>query len=294
MVAAILAPLQTATPTPGVGPGELVDIYPDLVRMAWFAVGTLVALAIGMFGIEPAISRIVRRRNRNNPTLQDAIRRYVRLVIVILAVFVGAGVAGYGRFLSNSALVIAAVTIAVGVAGQAVIGSIVSGIVLVLDPEFKIGNYIESPAGNGTVKEITLRVTRIQTQNGELVTIPNTMLTSQPITRPYGRERYRVVERIGLDFEADFGEAIEELEAAASAVDGVLDDPAPVAYVDEFGSDAVFFRVHFWIRNPGERLFAVRSAFAEAVNGRLDEAGIGISPASKRDLRGRIEIDDSR
>ncbi|MDX1748147.1 MAG: mechanosensitive ion channel family protein [Halobacteriales archaeon] len=282
------------TPTPGVGPEEVIDYWPALRRAAWFTIGFVVVFVLGWYAIEPATSRVVRRRNRNNPTIDEAISRYVRVLVVLVAVIIGAGFAGYGRLLGNSALVIAAGTLAVGVAGQSVIGSLVSGIVLVMDPEFNVGNYIKWGDRGGTVQSITLRVTRVKTPNGELVTIPNTTLTSEAITRPYGRGRLRVVEHIGLAYEDDLERAMDHLVEAAREIEGVLTDPAPEAYVDEFGGDAVVVRVHYWIEDPRRRdIFRIRSAYARDVKDRLEGEGITISPPSKRELLGRIGVNEA-
>ena len=286
--------LQTVTPTPGVGVGELADYWPVVIRGGWFLVGFLVVVLLGWFGAAPAVSGIVRRRNRNNPTIEEAMSRYVRLLAVVVAFFVGAGVAGYGAFISDSALVIAAGTLAVGVAGQAVIGSLVSGVVLVLDPEFNVGNYIEWADGEGTVRSITLRVTRVHTPGGKLITVPNTKLTSEAVTRPYGQGRQRIVERVGIAYEADVAEALEHLRRATEAVEEIADGPSPKAYVEEFGSDSVIVRVHYWVVDPRQLdLFAIRSAYAREAKARLEAAGITISPASKRELEGRIDVGDA-
>jgi small-conductance mechanosensitive channel len=284
--------LQTVTPTPGVGVGELVDYWPNVLRGVWFLAGFLVVAALGWFVAAPVVSGIVRRRNRNNPTIEEAMSRYTRLVALVVAFFVGAGVAGYGGFVGDSALVIAAGTLAVGVAGQAVIGSIVSGLVLVLDPEFNVGNYIAWTDGEGTVRSITLRVTRVNTPDGELITVPNTVLTGGAVRRPYGQGRQRIVERVGIAYEADVAEALEQLRAATEGVEEIADGPSPKAYVEEFGPDSVRVRVHYWVVDPRQRdVFAIRSAYARAAKERLDAAGITISPASKRELEGRIAVD---
>jgi small-conductance mechanosensitive channel len=278
-----------------VAPAELVELWPSFVRAGWMLAGFLFVALLGWYVVEPAISRTVRRRNRNNPTIQEAISRYVRLLVLVVAVLVGVGAGGYGAFLGDSALVVAAATLAVGVAAQTVIGSLVSGLVLVIDPEFNVGNYIEWSSGEGEVRSITLRVTRVHTPSGELVTIPNTTLTSETVSRPYGRGRIRAVERIGIAYEADVDEALAHLRAAATECDGVRDDPSPAVYVDEFGGDAVIVRVHYWVDDPRRRdPLAVESAYARAAKERLDRAGIAISPASKRELQGRIEVDDPR
>jgi len=297
MVGALLAAVQATpegdpTPTPGVGPDELVDFGPPLARLGWFLAGTLVVIVVGWYVLGPLLSRVVRRRNRDNPTLQEAVMRYFRLVVLLLGLFVGAGVAGYGQVLTSSAIVVAAATLAVGVAGQTVIGSLVSGIVLVFDPEFNVGNYIEWDDGSGVIQSITLRVTRVESPNGGLVTIPNTVLTSQTITRPYGRNRYRVVDRIDIAYEDDVDEALDLLrEAATEELDDVLADPTPTAVVEELGG-AVVLRVQYWIDDPRwNEITRVRSRFARAAKERLEAADIAISPASKRELEGRIAVD---
>lgn len=290
---ATLAVLQVSPVTPGIGSEQLVDVWPALIRLGWFLVSFLAVALVGWLVIEPLISRTVRRRNRRNPTIQEAITRYVRVVVLLVAAIVGAATAGYVTSLTNSALVVAAATLAVGVAAQSVIGSMVSGLVLVMDPEFNVGDYIEWEDRSGTVQSITLRVTRVLTPNGELVTVPNTNLTSQPVTRPYGRGRYRVVEHIGLAYDESVDDAATQLTAAAGDIDSILRLPPPEAFVDEFGSDAVVMRVHYWIEDPRRRdVFEIRSAYARAVKDRFDEAGLTISPASKRELQGRIVVDE--
>jgi len=283
------------TATPGVGPEELVEFAPTLVRWAWFLLGATVVLVVGLLVVEPLISRTVRRRNRDNPTVQDAIARYVRVFVVAVAVVVGAGMAGLANVLTSSALVVAAATLAVGVAAQTVVGSLVSGLVLVFDPEFSVGNYIEWEGGEGTVEAITLRVTRVENPDGALVTVPNTVLTNGAITRPFGRGRYRVVDRVGVDYADDPERAIEILESVARGLDGVAERPEPEAFVDELADGVVQLRAHFWLedaRHP--EVFETRSAFARRVRRRFDEADITISPASEHELSGRVAVDDDR
>lgn len=285
--------LQTATPTPGVGPAELTDYWPVIVRAGWFFLGFLGAILVGWYVVGPVLTRVVSRRNRNNPTIREAIERYFRLFTAVVGLFVGAGIAGYGQFLTDSALVIAAGTLAIGVAGQTVIGSLISGLVLVADPEFNVGDYIEWENGAGTIRSITLRVTRVQTPGGERLTVPNTVLTGQTITRPFGQKRHRIVEQVDVDYEDDVDETIRHLEAAAEELDDILPAPNPVAYVDELGDDAVAVHAHYWVEDPDPRVIAeVRSAYAQAVKARLEAADITISPATERDLEGRIGIDE--
>jgi small-conductance mechanosensitive channel len=284
-----VALLAVPATTPGVGPERLVDYWPTVVRVGWF----LAVVGVGRLVVEPALVRVVHRRNRNNPTLREAVRRYARVLVLLVAAFVGAGVAGYGRFLGTAAVALGAATLAVGVAAQQVVGSVVSGVALVFDPEFNVGDYIEWSGGAGVVRSITLRVTHVETRDGAYVTVPNTVLTGEAVTRPFGRGSHRVVERFGVAYETDVSEALSHLEAAADGIEEILAEPSPRAYVDELGSDAVVVRVHYWLsRRERDSLPAVRSAYVREAKARLEGAGITVSPPAKRDLRGRIRVDD--
>lgn len=286
--------LQVPTPGPDTGPEELVTYWPVLVRVGWFLVAFLVIVLLGRLFVQPLLVRLLRRRNRNNPTLQAAIVLYFRLVVVLIATLVGVTAAGYGGFLGDSALVFSALALAVGIAAQEVMGSLVSGVALVMDSEFNVGDYIEWDGGEGVVKSIALRVTRVETADGELVTIPNTILTSHEIIRPYGRGNHRIVHELGIAYDDDPSQALTHLEAVAAETDGVLAEPSPVAYLDELSDEAVTLRVYYWINDPTPReVFEVRSAYARAVKDRLESEGVTVSPAAEHELQGRLDITET-
>lgn len=282
-----------STVTPGEpGPEEVLDLLPLLVDFAWFLLGLVAVVAVGWLVVEPLVGRVVRRRNRDNPTIQDAIELYVRVLFVALGAVVGVAVAGYGQFLGDSALVVAAGTLALGVAAQTVLGSLVSGLVLVFDPEFSVGNYIEWGDHEGTVQSIELRATRVETPGGDLVTVPNTVLTGEAIVRPYGRERHRLTTRVAVDYEEDLADVLQYVTEAADGVDGVVEEPAPKAYVDEIGEGVVFVDVHYWLERPRPAdVLAARSAYTAAVKVRLASEDVTVSPPSEHELGGRLTVD---
>lgn len=273
---------------------EIVELGEPVLRLVEFLIGFAIIVIIGWFIVEPAISRVIRRHNRNNPTLEEAITRYVRLIVLGVGTFVGLSVAGFTGTLNNSALVVAAVTLALGIAGQSVIGSLVSGMALVVDPEFNVGNYIRWEGGEGEVTSITLRITRVQTPDGGLLTIPNTTLTEEAITRPFQGNNCRTVEYVTISYEDDVERALDLLAEVVDELDGVLETPAPRVGVEELGDDGVVLHAQYWIENPIPGRFSVRSNFARGVKERFERAGIEISPAAERELDGRLEIEEPR
>jgi small-conductance mechanosensitive channel len=280
-----VAVLQELTEAPTVAYREV------LLPLAAFAAAALVVYAVGRFALEPAANRVVSRRNPNNPTIQSAVRRYLRLVVVFLAVAVGVVAAGFGHVLTGSTLVIAAATLAIGVAGQELIGALISGLFLVASPDIGVGDWIAWDDREGVVEAISFRATRVRTPNNETVTVPNTELTTNTLVTPYGREEYRVDERVGIGYDDDVDAAMAALRAAATDTAGVLADPEPRVYLVEFGPDAVRLRLQYWIRNPTRRdVLRVRSEVARAVKSRLDARDITLSPPPARDLRGGVDV----
>ncbi|PSP83929.1 hypothetical protein BRC83_06670 [Halobacteriales archaeon QS_1_68_17] len=164
-----------------VGIGEYDDA---LVLVVQFLAGFLTVFLPAWLLVLPALKRVVRQRNRGNPTLRGAIQRYVSGAAIVVAVLSGLVAAGYGRVLTGSALVVAAATLTVGVAGREVIGDLVSGLFLVTDRKFNVGDRIAWADSEGIVEAISFRITRVRTADNEVITVPNGDLATGVVRRP--------------------------------------------------------------------------------------------------------------
>ncbi|USZ71593.1 mechanosensitive ion channel domain-containing protein [Natronosalvus halobius] len=117
--------------------------YQVLSELFWFLVGLGIVYFIGRIVLIPLVTGIVRSRNRNNPTIETATKTYLRVVLIGFAILTGIIAAGYGRVFSESAVIIAAITFALGIAGQHVFSSLISGMFLVADPDFNVGDWVK-------------------------------------------------------------------------------------------------------------------------------------------------------
>jgi len=89
---------RATTPEPEVGPTELFEYWPVVVRLGWFLAGLLAVVLLNRIFIQPVLERVLRQRNHNNPTLRNALLRYFQIVAIVIAILVGASVAGYGPY----------------------------------------------------------------------------------------------------------------------------------------------------------------------------------------------------
>ncbi|RLM66909.1 mechanosensitive ion channel family protein [Halorubrum sp. Atlit-8R] len=271
---------------------ELVSAYDRVLsELFWFLAALAVVYALGQVVVVPFVVRVVRARNRNNPTIETAVRTYVRVALIGFATLTGVIAAGYGSVLTDSAIVIAAITFVFGIAGQQVFGSLISGIFLVADPDFNVGDWIAWPGGEGTVEAVDFRVTRVRTPDNETISVPNTELTSNALTRPYGRDTYRITEAVYVAYDEDVERALMALRSVATDTEAVLDEPAPNARVLDLGENAVTVQAELWVDDPGDRDVAtLRSDFRREVKRRFDEEGIAIAPPSAQSLSGELAV----
>jgi small-conductance mechanosensitive channel len=260
-------------------------------ELFWFGAGFGIVYLAGKVVVIPFATQLVRSRNRNNPTIETAARTYLRVILIGFATLTGVIAAGYGGIFSESAVIIAAITFAFGIAGQQVFGSLISGMFLVADPDFNVGDWIEWPGGEGTVEAVDFRVTRIRTPDHETISVPNTELTTNAITRPYGRGRYRMTEQVYVAYQDDTERALLELQQIATTLEAVLDDPAPNTRVVELGKNAITIQAEFWTRDPRNKaVLTIRSDFRRLVKRHFDKEDITLAPPSAQLLSGDVTV----
>lgn len=123
------------------------------------------------------------------------------------------------------------------------------------------------------------------------MTVPNTEITSNAITRPYGRDTYRITERVYVAYFEDAERALMELQQIAASLEPVLDDPAPNSRILELGENAITIQAEFWIADPrAVDIRTIRSDFRRIVKRHFDEQDITLAPANAQLLSGDLTV----
>lgn len=106
-------------------------------------------------------------------------RAFIWLVFFVIAVNeIGYDLSGFSALITGLGIGSAAIALA----AQDLVKSLISGVVILTDKPFVIGDWIELGQFQGTVKDITFRSVRLQSYNNSIVTIPNSIVTSEYIT----------------------------------------------------------------------------------------------------------------
>lgn len=135
---------------------------------------------------------------------------------------------------STFAAVLAAVGLAVGMAWSGLLAHLAAGIFLVVLRPFRVGDAIQGGGVSGTVQEIGLFVTTIDTSDNTRVFVGNNKLFSDNIINYTVNAFRRVDLKCQLDASVDVADAIARLSAATAAIPNVMQNPAPVVDLLEF------------------------------------------------------------
>lgn len=176
------------------------------------------------------------------------------------------------------------VGIAVGFAAKDTLSNIISGIFILADKPYSIGDYVVLGSGiKGIVTNVGLRSTRIRTFDDEEVTVPNASIANEAITnKTTGPRTSRVKIDIGVAYGTDVQKVEELLLDIANAHKLILKDPAAIVRFVNFGESSLDFSLSCRVDDPLD-VYATQSELRYAINNRFAEEGIEI-PFPQRDI----------
>ncbi len=167
-------------------------------------------------------------------------------------------------------------SVAIGFAFQDIFKNFLSGILLLLQEPFSIGDQIIVSDYEGTVEEIALRSTQIRTYKGELVVVPNSIVFTSPVKVMTGKPYRRTDLAIGVDYNTPLPGAVSTLLAAAETVDEVRSNPSIEVDVVGFGDSSIDLVVRYWTYSEQKSVRRITTQMMIALKHACDGANISI------------------
>lgn len=187
-------------------------------------------------------------RSRVPKLLVDLARLFLILLgtAIVLATVWNADLAGLVTALGVSSIVI-------GLALQDTLGSVMSGIALLFEQPFSVGDWLEVSGVVGQVIDINWRAVRLLTLEKEMVVIPHKLISSEIIrnfTQPTPIHAERI--RLGFSYNDPPNLARQVLRSTAMETRGILSEPPPSVFTLGYDDSAVTYEVKFFIRDYGD------------------------------------------
>ena len=210
----------------------------------------------------------VDRLDRTLVPIMAALVRYAGLTLTIVITL-----GNFGVETTSIIAVLGAAGLAVGLALQGTLSNVAAGLMLLFLRPFRIGDWVEAAGVSGSVREIGLFTTTIDTFDNVYISIPNSSIWSSNIINHarYGTRRMDLDIGIGYDSSLDTAEtALMSLAADPR----VLSDPAPRFLVVSYGDSAINVRLRAYASY--DDFFDLYWDLNRRLKGVLDEHGIEI------------------
>src|SRR5881397_3654560 len=142
------------------------------------------------------------------------------------------------------------IAIIVGFAGQNLFAGIIGGISIQINRPYKVGDWLQVGERFAEVMEINWRSTRLRTNDGIYLDIPNNEMVSHEIVNlHYPTEVHAMRIRVGVEYKNRPNRVKDALFRAASSADGVLPEPKVRVFLVDFAESAVIYEIKFYMGN---------------------------------------------
>lgn len=248
-----------------------MNVFVDIAWGQWISSGFLLVLGIVLGSLAArSVSKVMAKRSSRHHTVM--VRRLVFYVIFLLFGVAALREAGFSLDVVLGAAGI--LTVAIGFASQTSASNMISGLFLLVEKPFEIGDFIEVEAIMGEVVGIDMLSVKLRTRDNLYVRIPNETLIKTPVIN---RSRFPI-RRIDLSVGIAYAEDVEKVEnllmELAEKNPVCLEEPKAFVLVSAFGPSSVDLQFSFWV--PKDKVLEGKSGMLVAVKNALDKEGIEI------------------
>lgn len=252
----------------------------------------LLLFALGFFAtrwFQRWIDGNVMARSQVDAGVRNSVNTVLGYAGIVIAAIIGVSAAGID--LSSLALVAGALSLGIGFGLQTIVQNFVSGLILLAERPFKVGDWIVNGPVEGFVRRISVRATEIETFQNQSIIVPNSQLINAAVgnwTLHNSLARSEVP--VSVAFDSDPRQVMDILLEIARNHPLVLTMPEPNVGFQGFGEFSLNFELRFYlsdILNGGPVRNDVRVAIVE----RFRKEGI-VMPYPQRDFNIRVSDDD--
>ncbi len=259
-------------------PPEFTQMLITYAERIFFA---LVIFIVGRIVIK-FLNRLVRRasqRKELDSTLKSFLTSTISTVLNILLILTIASTLGI--HMTSFVAVIGAASLAVGLSLQGSLSNFAGGVLILLFRPFNVGDFIEAQGILGSVAEIKILYTVLNTPDNKRVVIPNGNLANSTVTNFSVNPTRRVDLVFGISYDDSIDHAKEVISKLVDEHELILKDPAPIIGVTAHADSSIDFAVRVWCERAN--FLKVMFGLNEEVKKAFDREGITI-PYPQRDV----------
>ena len=256
---------------------DLAHRSKDLIgKLPVAGIALLVVLLFGFIAKKVASSGLGSRLFGDSPLVRQVVARLLATLILIggllLALDIVGATGAVGAVLGTAGIV----GLAVGFAFKDIVENYLAGILLAFHRPFAAGDFVDISGTQGKVVRLASRETILMTLAGNHVQIPNSEVFKASMTNYTRNPKRRFDFMVGIGTSEELARAQKLGVAALEKMEGVMNDPAPFAFVEGFADSSMTVHYYGWVDQAQFDFGKVKSEAIRQVKRALDKAGIDL------------------
>ena len=221
----------------------VIDIAGEIIA----SVIVIVAGKLIVTGLKKLINKSVKSRINVDDTIGSILQSIVSYGIFIICVIMILNIFGVNT--ASLIAVLGAAGLAVGLALKDTLGNIASGIILFFLGSYRRGEFIEFDSFSGTVKEINLFTTILETPDGIYISAPNSNIWGSPLKNYTRNGKRRMELSVRISYSDSVDTAFGVLQNIIASETRFLKEPAPQVVVQSMQDSYVNLVIRAWAGN---------------------------------------------
>ncbi|MBZ2169283.1 mechanosensitive ion channel family protein [Marinobacter sp. F4216] len=239
----------------------------------------IVTLIIGLWIINRFVAILDTKLSNKDPSLNKFLCGLVSAILKVLLLISVASMVGIAT--TSFVAIVGAAGLAVGLALQGSLANFAGGVLILIFKPFKVGDVIDAQGYVGTVREISILYTIMDTFDNRRVIVPNGQLANSSLTNNSAYETRRCDLTFGIGYGDDIDAAKAIIQRLIDQDERALKEPEPVIVVGGLGESSVDLTVRVWTKSAD--LWPFYWSMQESVKKTFDAEGIRI-PFPQRDV----------
>lgn len=213
-------------------------------------IGAIVALVIGLWIIKSLTKKTSKAiiKRIEDPSLSGFLSSFVSILLKIMLVI--SIMTMVGIQMTSFIAILGAAGLALGMALSGTLQNFAGGVMVLTFKPYKVGDYIQALGHSGTVKEIQIFNTILNTPDNRIIIIPNGKIYSESIVNFSQEEERRVDLTFGIGYDDDLDKARNIINEIISNNEFILKDPQSFIGLIELGDSSVNLVVRVWVKAP--------------------------------------------
>lgn len=244
-------------------------------ELVWIGLKIILALIIWLIGrwiirrLLTMLDRLFTRRNVDS-SLRSFLRNLIRVVMSLALLLMVVQMLGVN--VTSILALFASATLAIGMALSGTMQNFAGGVMILLLKPYRVGDYISAQGQSGTVREIMLFSTCLETPDKQTIYIPNSTISSDIINNHSVSNVRRADVIVSIAYGDDVDVARNAILELIAADERILKEPTPSIIVKELAESSVNLSVRMWCSNPD--YWGVIGDMNERIYKTLPEKGI--------------------